>query len=100
MGLVSLYLIGFVRSTYISNLEERLENEAGLVGEIAAYYFQSHLDPGDLNAASERLGVITDARITVMSSDGTVLADTWEDPANGESCPALPDAGCPQYRAR
>ena len=37
MGLVSLYLIGFVRNTYISNLEERLENEAGLVGEIASY---------------------------------------------------------------
>ena len=54
MGLVGLYLIGFVCSTYISNLEERLEQEAGLVGEIPAYYFQSHIDPGDLAAASTR----------------------------------------------
>ena len=81
MGLVSLYLIGFVRGTYISNLEERLEQEAGLVGEIASHYFQNRLDPGDLAAASERLGVITDARITILDLDGTVLADTWEAPS-------------------
>ena len=81
MGVVSLYLIGFVRNTYISNLEERLENEAGLVGEIASYYFQGDLDSRDLAAAGQRLDAITDARISVMSSEGTVLADTWEDPA-------------------
>ena len=80
MGLVSLYLIGFVRSTYISNLEERLENEAGLVGEIASYYLQNQLGSEELAEASERLGVVTDARITILDLDGTVLADTWEAP--------------------
>ena len=51
MGLVSLYLIGFVRNTYISNLEERLENEAGLVGEIASYYLQNQLGSEELAEA-------------------------------------------------
>ena len=91
MGVVSLYLIGFVRNTYITNLEERLENEAGLVGEIAAHYLQSNLNPADLAAASERLADITDARITVLSSDGTVLADTWEDPASMENHAMRPE---------
>ena len=80
MGLVSLYLIGFVRNTYISNLEERLGNEAGLVGEIASYYLQNQLGSEELAEASERLGVVTDARITILDLDGTVLADTWEAP--------------------
>ena len=91
MGVVSLYLIGFVRNSYISNLEERLEQEAGLAGEIASYYLQGDLDPGDLAAASERLGDIADARITVMSSDGTVLADTWEDPLLMENHATRPE---------
>ncbi len=91
MGVVSLYLIGFVRDSYISNLEERLEQEAGLAGEIASYYLQGDLDPGDLAAASERLGDIADARITVMSSDGTVLADTWEDPLLMENHATRPE---------
>ena len=91
MGVVSLYLIGFVRNSYISNLEERLEQEAGLAGEIASYYLQGDLDRGDLAAASERLGDIADARITVMSSDGTVLADTWEDPSLMENHATRPE---------
>ena len=91
MGLVSLYLIGFVRGTYISNLEERLEQEARLVGEIASHYFQSGRDLGDLAAASERLGIITDARITILSLDGTALADTWEDPAGMDNHAMRPE---------
>jgi len=44
MGAVSLYLVNFVRDTYLSNLEERLEQEAGLVGETTARYFRGPLD--------------------------------------------------------
>ena len=91
MGVVSLYLIGFVRNSYISNLEERLGQEAGLVAEIASHYFLGPMETGDLAAASERLGVITDARITVLSSDGAVLADTWEDPALMENHALRPE---------
>lgn len=85
MGVVSLYLIGFVRDSYITNLEARLENEAGLVGEIASYYLKSHPDSAELAAASHRLGVTDDARITILDLQGTVLVDTWEAPESMEN---------------
>ena len=85
MGVVSLYLIGFVRDSYITNLEARLENEAGLVGEIASYYLRSHPDSAELAAASRRLGVTDDARITILDLEGTVLVDTWEAPESMEN---------------
>ena len=80
MGAASIYLVSFVRDTYISNLEERLDQEAGLVGESSARFFRGPLDPADLQVVSERAGSLINARVTVIARDGTVLADTWEDP--------------------
>ena len=80
MGAVSIYLVDFVRDTYISNLEERLEQEAGLVAETASSFFRRPLDTADLQVVSQRIGDLTDARVTIIARDGTVLADTWEDP--------------------
>lgn len=80
MGAVSIYLVDFVRDTYISNLEERLEQEAGLVGESTARFFRGPLDLAGLQVSSQRIGNLINARVTVIARDGTVLADTWEDP--------------------
>ncbi len=91
MGVVSLYLVDFVRNTYMSNLEERLTQEAGLVGEDAARYFRGPLDPADLQVASERLGKLIQARVTVIASDGTVLADNWEDPSTLDNHAGRPE---------
>ncbi|MDO8750042.1 MAG: ATP-binding protein [Dehalococcoidia bacterium] len=85
MGAVSLYLVNFVRNTYISNLEERLEHETGLVSEATARYFRGPLDTADLHVASERIGKLIQARVTVIAWDGTVLADNWEDPSKMEN---------------
>ena len=91
MGAVSLYLVNFVRGTYISNLEERLENETGLVGESSARFFIGSLDPDGLQEASERIGSLINARVTVIALDGTVLADTWEAPASMENQALRPE---------
>ena len=81
LGALSAYLVWFVRDTYVSDLEERLEHEAALVGDAAAGYLEGELDLPGLRAASARLGELSGARITIIAMDGTVLADTWEDPA-------------------
>ncbi len=91
MGAVSLYLVNFVRNTYMSNLEERLDQEAGLVGEATARYFSGPLDPAGLQAASERIGNLIQARVTVIAGDGTVLADNWEDPSTMENHSGRPE---------
>jgi len=91
MGAVSVYLVNFVSDTYMSNLEERLEQEAGLVGESTARFFPELLDPADLQVASKRIGNLIDARVTVIARDGTVLADTWEDPTMMENHALRPE---------
>jgi two-component system phosphate regulon sensor histidine kinase PhoR len=80
MGAVSIYLINFVQSTYISNLEERLEQEAWMLGESSSRYFEGNLGATELQALSERIGDLIEARVTIITLEGTVIADTWEDP--------------------
>ncbi|MBI2917549.1 MAG: HAMP domain-containing protein [Chloroflexi bacterium] len=82
MGMVSLYLVDFVRGTYLSNLEDQLEKEAGLVAETIAGYFRDPLDQDDLPVITERLGALTGARVTIITRNGMVLADTWQDPSS------------------
>ena len=81
MVAASIYIFLYVRGSYISDLEVRLENEARLIGQTAESYFQGQLDPEDIQAASERTGNLLDARITIIRPDGTVLSDTWDDSA-------------------
>ena len=91
MGVVSLYMVNFVRDTYMANLEQRLQQEAGLVGETTAGYFRGPLAPAELQVVSERIGDIISARVTIIAADGTVLADTWEDPLGMENHAGRPE---------
>ena len=82
MMAISIYLANFVRDTYVSNLEEQLEHEAGLLSETTAPFFIGQLDSDGLQQAGERIGATIEARVSIMSIDGTVLADSWEDPGS------------------
>lgn len=92
MGVVSIYLVGFVRNTFISNLERGLEQEAGLLSESAFKLFDGSIDVEGLQAISERISEIIDARVTIIKSDGVVLADTSEESATGGSF-----TGCAEF---
>ena len=81
LGVASLYLVTFVRSSYLTNLETRLEHEARLVAEAGARYFSEQPDSSALQAAVERMSANIAARVTLIARDGTVLADSAEDPA-------------------
>ncbi len=80
MGAVSIYLVDFVRDTHIASVEQRLEREAVLAAESLAPLFDAGADVDDLRDAGERVGSLIDARVTVIDSDGEVLADTWQSP--------------------
>ena len=92
MGVVSIYLVGFVRNTFITNLERGLEQEAGLLSESAVQLFGGSIDAEGLQAISKRISEIIDARVTIIKSDGVVLADTSEESATGESF-----TGCAEF---
>ena len=85
MGAVSLYLVPFVRGSYISDLELRLAQEAGLVGETTARFLVDPEGARGLTDTTGRIGTMIDSRVTIIALDGTVLADTWEDPAAMEN---------------
>ena len=81
LGVASFYLVTVVRSSYLTNLETRLEHEARLVAEVGARYFSEQADSRALQAAVERMSANIAARVTLIARDGTVLADSAEDPA-------------------
>ena len=81
LGVASFYLVTSVRSSYLTNLETRLEHEARLVAEAGARYYSEQPDSSALQAAVERMSANIAARVTLIARDGTVLADSGEDPA-------------------
>ena len=91
LGVASFYLLTSVRSAYVTNLETRLEHEARLVAEASARYFAERPDTGALQAASERMSERIAARVTLIARDGTVLADSWEEPAQMANQAGQPD---------
>ena len=91
MGAVTLYLVSFIRGTYFNNLEERLAHEAGLLAGSVEPLFSAAPNVPEIRALSVRMGQLIAARITVIALDGTVLADTWEDPATMENHAGRPE---------
>lgn len=91
MGAVSLYLVTFVRSSYIKALDERLAQEAALAVDAVDNHFTDPLDATDLRALVERLSVATLAQVTVVDAEGEVLADSSEGPLVPETLFARPE---------
>lgn len=85
------YLVGSIGDTYSTALEERLGQEVALVSEATARYFDGGVDLAGLNAAGARLGGLVESRVTIVDTDGTVLLDTWADPASIENQATRPE---------
>ncbi len=91
LGIVSLYLISFVRQTFLEHLEEQLQKEVLLIADSAASQLPSPSDLGSLEALVARYGDIADARVTIIAVDGTVVADNWEHPSVMENHGGRPE---------
>ena len=81
LGIVSLYLVGFVRDTYISNLHVSLDRQARLVSDRASEALSdAGQDAAGLQTLTSSLGQISGARVTVIGADGGVIADSLQTP--------------------
>lgn len=81
---LSIYLSHFLERNYLDELEVQLTNQALLIGDTGAGYFED----GQIEAIDrvvKRLGEQIDARITVIDMDGVVVGDSDEDPAAMEN---------------
>ena len=80
LSVLGFLLVLLVRDKHIDDVEERLEHEAALVAESTAGLFDGEVDSAEIRAAADRLGALVEARVTLISKDGAVLADSWQDP--------------------
>ena len=80
LSVLGFLLVLLVRDKHMDDVEERLAHEAGLVAESTAGLFDGEVDPAELRAAADRLGGVVEARVTLISKGGAVLADSWQDP--------------------
>ncbi len=82
LGVVSLYLVSFVRDTYVSNLHDSLDRQARLVSDrSSALLTNSERNDAELQSLILSLGQILDARVSVIGADGTVAADSLQPPS-------------------
>jgi len=83
IAVLALIVSGTARQFALRQRQEELRQQAQLVGEYVVLL--DSLPGADLQARIQRLDVETDARLTIIDSAGTVLADSRADPAAMES---------------
>jgi len=81
MGALGGYLTVSVRNVQLTNLKSDLRSEAVLMAAQALPYLDGTQDPAGLEALVKSLGTQTATRFTIIRRDGTVVADSDEDPA-------------------
>ncbi len=82
LGIVSLYLVGFVRDTYIANLQDSLDRQAHLVSaRVSGVLSDSRHSDAELQLLISDLGKVLDARVTVIGADGKVIIDSLQSSA-------------------
>ena len=82
LGVVSLYLVGFVRDTYIANLQNSLDRQAHLVSaRVSGALSDSRQSDAELQSIISDLSQVLDARVTVIGTDGRVIIDSLQSSA-------------------
>ena len=89
MGALGAYLVNSTRNSQLGNLRTQLENEARVTAEASLPLFL--VQDSDLDALAKKLGNEIDARVTLIAVNGTVLGDSYEDPATMENHATRPE---------
>jgi len=77
--LLNWYILGAVKTFYLQEETERLQEEANLVKDYIL--LKQPQSSADLDSACRHLAVSAASRITVIEKSGLVLADSEEDPS-------------------
>ena len=89
MLVLGIYLTNVIRNTQLDNLRFHLEQEARIAAEASIPLFDE--PSGTLDYFAKDLAGEIDSRITIIAPDGTVLADSNEDPADMENHAVRPE---------
>ena len=89
MLVLGIYLTNVIRNSQLDNLRFHLEQEARIVAEASLPLFTE--PAGSLDTMAKNLSGQIDSRVTIIALDGTVLADSLEDPAAMENHATRPE---------
>src|SRR5580765_1519925 len=79
-GIVGGYAAMRMTTAYLDNTRDSLNNEATLVGQMLQPDLTGRAE--QLQALVQQLGQSLSCRVTIVDSDGIVLADSEADPAH------------------
>jgi two-component system phosphate regulon sensor histidine kinase PhoR len=82
---LGLYVANFIESIYLTNLEDRLSDEARLISEQLIDESELWTDFTALDERAKRWADVLDARVTVITADGTVVGESNYDRAQMEN---------------
>jgi two-component system phosphate regulon sensor histidine kinase PhoR len=91
MVILGVYITNTVRDNQLDGLRNQLEKEAIVIAVASLPGFDDQPTKTDLDALAKELGNQTETRITIIATDGTVLGDSSEDPANMENHATRPE---------
>jgi two-component system, OmpR family, phosphate regulon sensor histidine kinase PhoR len=84
MAVSGLFVINSARNAQLKELRSYLVNESHLLADISEPDFAS-VNGAALDGLAKTTGQQLGARVTLIALDGTVLGDSWEDPATLEN---------------
>ena len=82
---LSFYVSYSVRGKYMADLKSHLTAEARIIADQTSVYLDDPANVQALQGIAVKLGQDIDTRVTIIDSQGTVLADSDEDPAAMEN---------------
>lgn len=91
MAILGVYITNSVRDSQLDSLRTQLEKEAIITAIASLPGFDDQSRKTDLDTLAKELGNQTGTRITIIATDGTVLGDSNEDPADMENHATRPE---------
>lgn len=79
MASLMVYLSQFLREMYVTDLKAQLLSEARLAGDALGRSLSRNVSMDELDILARQWARQVEARITIIASDGVVLADSHED---------------------
>ncbi|MGQ9572770.1 MAG: ATP-binding protein [Dehalococcoidia bacterium] len=78
---LGLYLLAKVEADFRQNIEDDLASQAQMVGNLVRPLIDEGAATATFDQLAKQLAAQTDARITIIAPDGTVVGDSEADPA-------------------
>lgn len=76
---LAAYLVSFIRETQLADLDNELTNEARVLSSVAGPLMADEAERDGLDDLAKQWADLLNARVTIITSDGTVVGESHED---------------------